>query len=100
MSSWSSSDAYTSAPLWALLQVNKAPTLANMGPVDSAAVDLLFKNEEADDFITGVTVGLFNIASGEVFSGCHQGWVLKTTGTGGRASRVVGETLVALTSNS
>jgi hypothetical protein len=47
MSSWSSSDAYTSAPLWALSQVNKAPTLANMGPVDSAAVELLFKNEES-----------------------------------------------------
>ena len=30
----------------------------------------------------------------------NEGWVKKTTGTGGRASRVVGETLVCLTSNS
>ena len=111
MSSWSSSDAYTSAPLWALLQVNKAPTLANMGPVDSAAVDLLFKNEEADDFITGVTVGLFNYTASEMSSGhtaadgstqvkalgAHQGWVLRTTGSGGRANRIQSETLVCLT---
>ena len=111
MSSWSSSDAYTSAPLWALSQVNKAPTLANMGPVDSAAVDLLFKNEEANDFITGVTVGLFNYTASEMSSGhtaadgstqvkalgAHQGWILRTTGSGGRASRIQSETLVCLT---
>jgi hypothetical protein len=111
MSSWSSSDAYTSAPLWALLQVNKAPTLANMGPVDSAAVELLFKNEEADDFITGVTVGLFNYTASEMSSGhtaadgstqvkalgAHQGWILRTTGSGGRANRIQSETLVCLT---
>jgi len=111
MSSWSSSDAYTSAPLWALSQVNKAPTLANMGPVDSAAVDLLFKNEEANDFITGVTVGLFNYTASEMSSGhtaadgstqvkalgAHQGWILRTTGSGGRANRIQSETLVCLT---
>jgi|SRR6056300_794099 len=111
MSSWSSSDAYTSAPLWALMQVNKAPTLANMGPVDSAAVELLFKNEEADDFITGVTVGLFNYTASEMSSGhtaadgstqvkalgAHQGWILRTTGSGGRANRIQSETLVCLT---
>ena len=112
MSSWSSSDANTSAPLWALMQVNLAPTLANMGPLDSSAVELLFKNEEADDFITGVTVGLLNynaseIASGHVAAdgsttvsalGAHQGWVLRTTGSGGRANRIQSETLVCLTS--
>jgi len=111
MSSWSSSDAYASAPLWALSQVNKAPTLANMGPVDSAAVELLFKNEEADDFITGVTVGLFNYTASEMSSGhtaadgstqvkalgAHQGWILRTTGSGGRANRIQSETLVCLT---
>jgi hypothetical protein len=26
------------------MQVNLAPTLANMGPIDSSAVELLFKN--------------------------------------------------------
>jgi len=72
---------------------------------------LLFKNEEADDFITGVTVGLFNynateIANGHVAAdgsttvkalGAHQGWVLRTTGSGGRANRIQSETLVCLT---
>jgi hypothetical protein len=82
-----------------------------MGPVDSAAVELLFKNEEADDFITGVTVGLFNYTASEMSSGhtaadgstqvkalgAHQGWILRTTGSGGRANRIQSETLVCLT---
>jgi hypothetical protein len=71
-----------------------------MGPIDSAAVEFLFENAEADDFITGKTVGLFNYASNEVPAGAHQGWVLKTEGSGGRSSRVTSETLVCLTSNS
>ena len=96
MSSWAKADAFGSAPLWALAQVNKAPTSANMGPAGSGK---LFNNATSNNLITGVTVGLFNIASGEVFSGCHQGWVLKTTGSGGRATRVTGETLVCMTSN-
>lgn len=102
MSSWGKLDAYDSAPLWALLQVNKAPTLTNMGPVDSAAVALLFENAEADDFITGKTIGLFNYASSETQSGkiAHTGWVLKSTGSGGRSGRDSYETLVCLTSNS
>ena len=31
--------------------------------------------------------------------GAHAGWNLKTTGTGGRASRVIYETLVCLTNS-
>jgi len=101
MSSWSNTDAYTAAPLWALLQVKKAPTLANMGPVDSAAVVKLFENAEADDFITNVTIGLFNYDATETQSSkvAHKGWVLKTTGSGGRTGRIQYETLVALTNN-
>ena len=114
MSSWGKIDAYTSAPLWALLQVNKAPTLVNMGPFDSVTTVKLFRNETAGDFITGVTVGLFNYSASEISSGhlsvdgvtllqakgAHQGWVLRKTGTGGRSGRVQAETLVAQTSNS
>jgi len=96
MSSWAKTDAFGSAPLWALAQVNKEPVSTNMGPAGSGK---LFNNATPNNLITGVTVGLFNIASGEVFSGCHQGWVLKTTGSGGRATRVTGETLVCMTSN-
>ena len=96
MSSWAKTDAFGSAPLWALARVKKAAVSSNMG---AAASGKLFNNATESNLITGVTVGLFNIAAGERFSGCHQGWVLKTTGSGGRAGRITGETLVALTSN-
>jgi len=105
MSSWGKADAYTSAPLWALMQVNKAPTLANMGPIDSAAVQLLFENAEAGDFITGLTVGLFNYGDTDIgtfqssrTAPAHAGWNLKFTGSGGRSGRTYHETLVCLTS--
>ena len=104
MSSWGKADAYTSAPLWALMQVNKAPTLANMGPIDSAAVQLLFENAEAGDFITGLTVGLFNYGDTDIgtfqssrTAPAHAGWNLKFTGSGGRSGRVSYQTLVCLT---
>jgi hypothetical protein len=96
MSSWGITDAYTAAPLWALASVNKAPTSANMG---SAGSGKLFNNATADNLITGITRGLFNYAVGEFPAGSHQGWVLKTTGSGGRTGRVTGETLVCLSSN-
>ena len=112
MASWGKQDVYTDAPLWALLQVNKAPTLANMGEADSVTTTKLFQNEEADDFITGATIGLFNVSATEIANGfltpsstlkaagnAHQGWVLSVTGSGGRANRVQNETLVCLTSN-
>ncbi len=101
MASWGKTDAYTAAPLWALAYVNRAPVLTSMGPIDSAAVEFLFENAEAGDFITGKTIGLFNYASSETQSGkiAHTGWVLKSTGSGGRANRDSYETLVCLTSN-
>jgi hypothetical protein len=96
MASWGITDAYTAAPLWALASVNKAPTSANMG---SAGSGKLFNNATADNLITGITRGLFNYAAGEFPAGSHQGWVLKTTGSGDRSGRVTGETLVCLSSN-
>jgi hypothetical protein len=96
MSSWAKTDAFGSAPLWALARVKKAPVASNMG---AAASGKLFNNASANNLISGVTVGLFNNAAGEIIAGSHQGWVLKTTGSGGRAGRITGETLVALTSN-
>ena len=52
-------------------------------------------------FITGATHGLFNYTTTETQSGqiAHTGWVLKTTGSGGRSGRVSYQTLVCLTSN-
>ncbi len=96
MASWGKVDQYQDAPLWALASVNKAPTSANMG---SAGSGKLFNNATADNLITGITRGLFNYAAGEFPAGSHQGWVLKTTGSGGRTGRVTGETLVCLSSN-
>jgi len=98
MSSWKKTDTHTSAPLWALARVNKAPTAANMG---AAASGKLFNNATEDNLISGVTIGLFNFKDSETQSGkvAHAGWNMKVTGTGGRASRVMYETLVALTSS-
>lgn len=96
MASWGKTDAFGSAPLWALARVNKAPISANMGASGSGK---LFNNATADNLITGITRGLFNFAANELISGCHQGWVLKTTGSGNRSGRVTAETLVCLSSN-
>ena len=57
MSSWSNADNAASAPLWAAtqLQTNNAPTSTNRTN--------LFEDATADEFISGMTVGLFNYAS-------------------------------------
>ena len=96
MSGWTNEDAHGNAPLFALAQVQKAPTASNMG---AAASGKLFNNATEDNLITNVTIGLFNLKDGEEEKGAHTGWNLKTTGTGGRASRVVYETLVCLTNS-
>ena len=96
MSGWTNEDAHGNAPLFALAQVQKAPTASNMG---AAASGKLFNNATEDNLITNVTIGLFNLKDGEEEKGAHTGWNLKTTGTGGRASRVIYETLVCLTNS-
>ena len=96
MASWGKVDQYQDAPLWALASVNLAPVASNMGAAGSGK---LFNNASANNLITGITRGLFNYAAGEFPAGSHQGWVLKTTGSGGRSGRVTGETLVCLSSN-
>ena len=96
MSSWGKTDAYTTAPLWAVTSVKLAPTRTN--------VQSLFENVSADAFITNATVGLFNYTTSETQSSkiAHTGWVLKTTGKSGsgRSGRIQYQTLVCLTSNS
>ena len=90
MSSWGKADAASSAPLWACHLINLSPTSGNRTN--------LFEDATSDNFITGVTIGLFNYADGEVPAGAaHAGWNLKVTGSGGRSGRVVYTTLVALT---
>ncbi len=97
MSSWKNTDAHTSAPLWALSRVQKAPTAANMGAAGSGK---LFNNATEDNLITGKTIGLFNYKDSETTTAMsHAGWNLKHTGKTGRAGRVSYETLVALTNS-
>jgi len=93
MSSWTIADSAAGAPLWAVTTLNKAPSTANRTS--------LYENTTADTFISGATHGLFNYNTSETQSGqiAHTGWVLKTTGSGGRAGRVSYTTLVCLTSN-
>ena len=93
MSSWTKADSAAGAPLWAVTLLNKAPSSANRTS--------LYNNTSANTFISGATHGLFNYNTSETQSGkiAHTGWVLKTTGSGGRAGRVTGETLVCLSSN-
>jgi hypothetical protein len=105
MSSWGNKDAAANTPFWATAAVNLAPTSSN-----AAA---LFENTTADYFAVDLenggtrfeneTVGLFGVDAAEIQassgghgSGAHTGWVLRTTGSGGRAGRVQQETLVAL----
>ena len=93
MSSWTNVDEAAGAPLWATAAIRKEPSTANRTD--------LFNDTTADNFISGVTIGLFNFKDSETQSGAvaHVGWNLKTTGSGGRASRVQYECLVALTNS-
>ena len=93
MSSWTTASSAAGAPLWAATMLNVAPSSANRTS--------LYENASAGTFISGATHGLFNYNASETQSGkvAHSGWVLKTTGSGGRAGRVSYTTLVYLTSN-
>ena len=93
MSSHTNKDEAAGAPLWAVAAIRL--------PFTSVHRTNLFNDATADNFITGVTIGLFNYKDSEVSDGkvAHAGWNLKTTGSGGRAGRVSQETLVALTNS-
>ena len=93
MSSWTTASSAAGAPLWAATMLNVAPSASNRTS--------LYENASAGTFISGATHGLFNYNASEPHSGkvAHSGWVLKTTGSGGRAGRVSYTTLVCLTSN-
>jgi hypothetical protein len=107
MSSWTATDEAAGAPLWACASANLAPSSANRTD--------LFKDETADNFITGITIGLYNVSDAEITAGthtsedgstsnsiagtAHTGWNLRTIGSGGRTGRIQMETIVCLTSN-
>ncbi len=90
MSMQTSADSAAGAPLWACAAAKLAPTSANRTN--------LFEDAVANNFISGVTLGLFNFADNEVPAGAgHAGWNLKITGSGGRSGRIQYETISVLT---
>jgi hypothetical protein len=93
MSSHTNKDNAAGAPLWSVAAIRRACTAAERTD--------LFNDSTANNFITGVTMGLFNFKDSETQGGkiAHAGWNLKTTGSGGRAARVSYECLVALTNS-
>lgn len=91
MSQWGKNDASSNSVLWSGALVKLAPNTDNR--------DALFGNTTADAFISGSTIGVYGVDAAEAEAGggavAHTGWVLKTTGSGGRAGRVMTEVLVA-----
>jgi hypothetical protein len=105
MSSWGTYDNAANTPLWGTLMVNKVPTTANQ--------TALYANTTANNWAVTLadgsvrngykTVGIFGVDKQEAAAyigttnshAAHAGWVLRTTGQGGRAGRITNETLVA-----
>jgi hypothetical protein len=105
MPSWGIKDANTSAPKWAATQVNLRPTQANTNTIFNNTTANSFAVTLADGSVRqgNLTVGLFLVDPYEAEVAelgsshpPHAGWVLRTTGQGGRAGRVTHEVLVAL----
>jgi len=104
MSSWGNNDNAANAPYWAVNSaICKSPAAVIVSAPTAANVAILYANTTQDAYITGKTVGLFNIdaqeigaANGNHGNGAHAGWNLRLTGTGGRAGRIKHETLVCL----
>jgi len=104
MSSWGNNDNAANAPYWAVNStiVNAADVKAAAAAPTAANVALLYANTTANVYTSRTTIGLFAIDSAESANNqqnksvAHTGWVLKTTGQGGRAGRTQYETLVTL----
>lgn len=100
MSSWGNNDNSANAPYWAV-NSTVAPNNPNRATPTAANVSLLYANTTANVYTSGETIGLFAIDASEIANNqnkgvAHTGWVLKTTGQGGRAGRTQHETLVVL----
>jgi len=100
MSSWGNNDNAANAPYWAVNStiVNAADVKAAAAAPTAANVALLYANTQADAYTAGETIGLFGVDAQEASTSnrVHTGWVLRTTGSGGRAGRVQEEVLVAM----
>ena len=102
MSSWGNNDNSANAPYWAVNStiVNHADVKSVAAAPTAANVAILYANTQAGAYTTGQTIGLFGVDSEEASTSnkVHSGWVLRTTGSGGRANRVQEEVLVAMSS--
>ena len=91
MAQWGKNDAASNSVIWAADQLKVKANTANR--------DALFGNTTANATIAGVTVGVYAVDDSEIAAGggkvAHTGWVIQTTGQGGRAGRVMTEVLVA-----
>jgi len=100
MSSWGNNDNAANAPYWAVNStiVNAADVKAAAAAPTAANVALLYANTQANAYTAGETIGLFGVDAQEASTSnrVHTGWVLRTTGSGGRAGRVQEEVLVAM----
>jgi hypothetical protein len=93
MSAWGNKDNAANSPLYATTTIKLARTSANQ--------TAFYANTTANVFIAGQTIGLFGIDASEIANNQqrgaqHTGWVVRTTGQGGRANRKTYETLVCL----
>lgn len=95
MSQWKNDDTAANSVLWAVSQYGQ--------PANSTTQADFFGNTTADAFVTGITVGQFGVDTAEQEASraagpraAHAGWVVRTVGSGGRAGRVMMETLVAM----
>jgi hypothetical protein len=102
MSSWGNNDNAANAPYWAVNStiVNATNVKNNYATPTADNVARLYANTTADVYTVGETIGLFAVDTNEasVNGKTHSGWVLRTTGSGGRANRVQEEVLVAISS--
>lgn len=103
MPSWGNYDNAANAPYWAVNStvVNVQNAKVNFSAPTAANVARLYANTTPNVYTVGETIGLFAIDKNETANSqqagvSHAGWVLKTTGSGGRAGRKQYETLIAL----
>jgi hypothetical protein len=93
MPGWGNKDNAANSPLYAATTIKLTPTSANQ--------TAFYANTTANVFISGQTIGLFGIDNAETANNnqkgvSQSGWVVRTTGQGGRAGRITYETLVCL----
>jgi len=92
MAQWGRNDQEANSVSWAPALLNKV--------ANSTTSNALFNNTTSSAYITGATHGMFGVSDVETIfvDVAHAGWNLKTTGSGGRAGRVIYETLVTSSS--